>query len=112
MDIIMIEEAGLNIEAGNPVTSSLITFASFSIFGFIPLVPLLFTNRIGIPQKNTVVVASAVITLGVLFILGFSKSFLVKSKWYISSFETILLGFLASGAAFFVIRAFGQGIIG
>lgn len=108
----IIEKLGMRAEVGQPIVNSLITFFSFSLLGFIPLIPLIISPWIKFAKKETYVIVSGVLTMAILFILGFSKSLLVKSKWYVSSFETIFLGIVAALGAFAATRAFGQTIIG
>jgi VIT1/CCC1 family predicted Fe2+/Mn2+ transporter len=76
----------MRAEAGSPIVNSFITFFSFSLFGFVPLIPLIISSRLQFVQKHTYVILSGILTMITLFILGFSKSMIVKSKWYISSF--------------------------
>ena len=45
IEIIMIEKLGLQLEEGNPLLNSFLTFISFTLFGFIPLIPLLFSFK-------------------------------------------------------------------
>lgn len=80
VEIIMVQKLGLQLQGGSPLLNSNITFLSFTLFGFIPLIPLMFYSRFNKVPKETFVLISGVITMVTLFILGFSKSRIVKSR--------------------------------
>jgi VIT1/CCC1 family predicted Fe2+/Mn2+ transporter len=72
-----------------------------------PLTPFLvaYDNNLTIDRSYTA--ATICIAAFFLFVLGFGKSFVTSAKWYISTFETILIGALSAAAAFLIGMAFG-----
>lgn len=108
LKVMMIEELQLIPDEENPFRNSLVTFFSFCIFGLMPLIPFLVakTNNIELDSRFTI----AVLIIGVvfLFLLGFGKSFVTSAKWYVSAFETILIGAISAGASYGIGTLFGE----
>ena len=93
-------EGGLNDpEYESPLKSGFITFFSFLIFGFIPLVPYFFNNQV---SYSALFVISILSTGLALIILGFIRALISKSSLIISIFETVILGAVASSLAYTV----------
>lgn len=78
----MIEELGLSSDEENPFTNSIVTFFAFAIFGLMPLLPFLVAKGQHMEMKVMFVWIAVIITVFFLFVLGFSKSLIVLSKWY------------------------------
>jgi VIT1/CCC1 family predicted Fe2+/Mn2+ transporter len=87
----------------------MVTFLSFAIFGLMPLLPFIIAKAAKIQYKSDYVIISSVLTVFFLFVLGFSKSLVVLSKWYLSSGEAILIGFLSAAAAYGMGKALNVG---
>lgn len=47
-------------------------------------------------------IASSILTLFALFMLGFIKSRFANRKWWYSGIETILVGAIAAGASYLI----------
>ncbi len=94
VDVMMLEELHLVEEGSSPAKNGLITFMSFVIFGFIPLVSYIIMALIpGGTGMPTVTFTLAIITTGVtLFILGAMKSRITRRSVLRSGFETLLIG--------------------
>lgn len=103
----MIEELGLSSDDENPFVNSLVTFFAFAIFGLMPLLPFVVAKGQKLEWKDMYVWVSAILTVFFLFVLGFSKSMIVLSKWYWSGLEAIFIGGLSAGVAYGVGYAFG-----
>lgn len=88
----------------HPIKNALVTFFSFVIYGFIPLVAYVFSSFSPFLMNNTFTVAS-VLTGLTLFTLGAVKSRLTLTNWFKSGMEMLLIG----GAA--AIVAYGIGYI-
>lgn len=58
---------------------------------------------------NTIIYTTIAVATFFLGVLGFAKSCVGGMTWYISVGETILIGAIASGAAFGIGKAFGEG---
>ena len=78
--------------------NSLITFFSFLIFGFIPLFAYVFDRFI---QWNNFYIAIFLTGIA-LILLGCIKYKITGKHWAMSAFETLIIGGLAAGIAYFV----------
>lgn len=108
LKIMMIEELQLIAGEENPITNSLVTFFSFALFGLTPLIPTIVAKAKDMDSLDSGVVIATIITATFfLGVLGFAKSLVGGMAWYISIIETILIGAIASGAAFGIGKAFG-----
>lgn len=106
----MIEELQLLAGEENPITNSLVTFFSFALFGLTPLIPTIVASAQSLDTLDSGVVIATICTAAFfLGVLGLAKSCVGGMIWYISVGETILIGALASGAAFGIGKAFGDG---
>lgn len=100
LDIMMVEE--LNIMPVDPeasvVTGGLITFASFMLFGMVPLLPYLvnliphFLNL----SSDAVLISSCVMTVLTLFALGSLKGSFVGQSWFLSGLYMATNGSIAA----------------
>jgi len=80
---------------GSPFKHGLVTFFSFALFGFIPLIPFLFD----LPHKfiiTTVIVGLSLIGIGIL------KSVYSAKSMFASALEVLLIGGFAATIAYFV----------
>ncbi|MDU8911818.1 VIT1/CCC1 transporter family protein [Aestuariicoccus sp. MJ-SS9] len=92
----MIEgEYGLASVDPHPTRAALATFGAFLVAGMIPLLPFLF----GLPQAFTV---STWMTMASFFAIGTYKSRWSLSPWWRSGLETLFIGGIAAGLAYFV----------
>ncbi|HEY5714028.1 MAG TPA: VIT1/CCC1 transporter family protein [Candidatus Gracilibacteria bacterium] len=82
----------------NPIWNGLATFVSFLIFGSIPLIPFFF-REVGGDQAFK---ASCVATIFALVLLATLKWKVTKTSFFRSVFETVLVGGVAAGVAFWV----------
>ncbi|WP_299667373.1 VIT1/CCC1 transporter family protein [uncultured Ruegeria sp.] len=93
---LMIEgEYGLGSVEPHPIKAAMATFFAFLVAGMIPLLPFLLS----IEGAFTV---SAWMTAGVFFAIGAMKSRWSLAPWWRSGGETLLIGGLAAGIAFWV----------
>ena len=98
LSFMMGSELGLdNILDENPVITALVTFISFICFGFIPLFPFVFFGS----SDNTFLI-SAISTGFALVVLGILRAFITRQSPFKKIFETLFVGALASGVAYFV----------
>jgi VIT1/CCC1 family predicted Fe2+/Mn2+ transporter len=101
IDTMMKEELELFIEKEHPLKSALITFGSFIGMGFIPLIT--FIIGIFVPTvNNNAFIISLILSLTSLFLVGVTKGYLLKRKWYISGIQTLGIGSLAAITAYVV----------
>ena len=81
----MIEELQLLAGEENPFTNSVVTFFSFMIFGFTPLIPTLIAHSQGlIHMTNAIMIQTIIISVVFLIVLGFGKSCVGGLPWYCS----------------------------
>ena len=106
IDIMMIEELGLFDTHEIPWKNGLITFISFIIFGFIPLIPYVVDARIHSTTNLSIFGISIGLTVGALFLLGALKSILVGKNFAIAGCETLLMGAISAGTAYLIGLAF------
>ncbi|PIR93585.1 hypothetical protein COT97_05865 [Candidatus Falkowbacteria bacterium CG10_big_fil_rev_8_21_14_0_10_39_11] len=99
LDIMMVEELQLIEDDGSPVKNAFVTFFSFQIFGFIPLIAYVFSRFIPLFEQSTFIIA-ALLTAITLFILGALKVKLTDKNWFKAGLETLVVGGLAAGAAY------------
>jgi VIT1/CCC1 family predicted Fe2+/Mn2+ transporter len=82
----------------SPVRSALITFASFIMFGAIPLLPYIF-NIVFFDGKF---MTASVFTAFALALLGFIRAKFTKERIFTSMLEIVGLGMMAAFIAYFV----------
>lgn len=106
LDTMMKEELGIMEEEESPIWSALTTFVSFLVFGFIPL--LIFVLSYFTPIfKNHVFLVACILTGVTLFMLGAFKVKFTFQKWYISGLEMLMIGGVASIAAYLIGKVLG-----
>jgi VIT1/CCC1 family predicted Fe2+/Mn2+ transporter len=101
IDVMVQEEHGMSLNAGDPRMAGLVTFGAFFVAGAVPLVPFVVNWLAGeiIPSPFVV---SAVLTALTFFITGALKSRIVALPWQREGFETLLVGGAAAGIAWLV----------
>ena len=77
----------------DPKISGLITFASFALFGLIPLLSYILAINY---SKNNKFMKTYISTIASLFVLGSIQSKFTEEKWYSSGFYVSLYGLIAS----------------
>ncbi|MGG0658648.1 VIT1/CCC1 transporter family protein [Rummeliibacillus pycnus] len=99
-DFMMKYELGLEKpEPKRALTSSATIGGSYILGGLIPLFPYMV-----IPNANSALFISVIMTLIALFIFGFVKGTFTGSKPFKSAIQTTLVGGLAAGIAFLIAR--------
>ena len=89
-----------------PVRHGLATFVAFVTAGAVPLVPYAFD---GIAEDRFV--ASAALSLAVLFIVGAARSRVGTGTWWANGLEMLGLGIIVGAAAYFA-GAFVASLVG
>lgn len=101
VDIMMVEELGIIESKENPLKNAFVTFFSFGIFGFIPLLAYVLAGLFSFLKQNEFMIA-CILTLLTLFTLGALKVKVTQRNWIKSGLEMVIVGGLASGAAYLV----------
>lgn len=100
VDFMMNHELELSDPRGdNPVLTGFATFASFLIFGAIPLLPFIFAGE---ASPSSVFIHSIIGTFIALLLLGFLKWKIVGASLHKSLFEVLVVGGAAALVAFSV----------
>lgn len=84
-----------------PLKSAIVTFLSFVIAGFAPLIAYVFASFIPLFRMYSFISAS-VITGLTLFVVGALKQFVTDVKWYLVGLEMLLVGGLSATVAYLV----------
>lgn len=82
----------------SPIKNATMTFISFIIFGFIPL--LAYVLQFFYSNIGNAFGISIVLTLIALFVLGAVKSKITNKSWFMSGVETLIIGGIAAGVAY------------
>jgi vacuolar iron transporter family protein len=101
LDIMMVEELGMIEPTQSPLKNSLVTFGSFCVFGFVPVLAYVVSKVIPAIKPFAFPAASALTAL-TLFTLGAVKTKLTNRRWYVSGLEMMLVGSVAAGAAYLI----------
>ena len=105
VDIMMVEELNLMpIDPDHsPMVGGLVTFASFMIFGTVPLLSYLVNLIPGVNMSSDVAFgASCVLTVLTLFLLGAIKGSFVGQTWWISGLSMACNGSLAAACGWLI----------
>ena len=101
VDIMMNEELGLTIDPNtSPLKSAIATGGAYSFGALMPVLPYLFL------MPGSGLLASAAITLLVLFGVGAAKTVVTGKSLMRSGLESVMIGGIAACAAFFAGRLF------
>jgi VIT1/CCC1 family predicted Fe2+/Mn2+ transporter len=102
VDTMMHEELGILEEKhDSPVKDALVTFLSFVLFGFMPLITYVLASFIPLFEQNTFVIAT-ILTLMTLFTVGAIRKSVTGGSWIKSGVEMLLMGSAAAFVAYIV----------
>ena len=102
VDTMMADELNLMEEKTSPVKKGAVTFVSFALVGFIPLIPY-FLSFFSEAVKEIVYPFSVVMTFIAFFFIGSAKVYVTEKNWFRSGLETLLIG----GAAAIIAYSIG-----
>lgn len=101
VDVMMKEELNMVRETKPPLVSGMVTFASFILVGFIPLITYVWELVSGIKVENAFL-ATSILTGAAFLIIGYLKSIVAKTGKIKGIMETLLLGGVAATVAYYV----------
>lgn len=101
IDVMMVEELGILSESDSPLKNALVTFFSFVVFGFIPILVYVLAKFIPGLGSYTFIIACALTGL-TLFCLGALKVKITSKNWFLSGLEMLIVGGIAAAAAYLV----------
>ena len=101
VDTMLTDELGLSLSGPNPWKAGFATFASFLFVGILPLAPFLigWFAPGSIPDPF---LWSAVATGIAFFLIGTAKANFVEQRWYWAGLETLVVGGIAAGLAYWI----------
>ncbi|MEQ9232117.1 MAG: VIT1/CCC1 transporter family protein [Cyclobacteriaceae bacterium] len=100
VDVMMKEELEMTKETKSPLAMGGVTFLSFLIFGFVPLI--IYVVDYLTPLNNDLFLIASVLT-GICFVLiGWMKSMVTNSSRFRGILETLILGGAAATLSYFV----------
>jgi VIT1/CCC1 family predicted Fe2+/Mn2+ transporter len=100
VDVMMKEELQMIEERKSPLAMGAVTYLSFLLIGLIPLLVYVIDFSSG-PVANLFEISCALTAFGFL-IIGYLKSFVTETSRIKGIAETLLLGALAAGLAYFI----------
>lgn len=100
VDEMMVGEHGLLKDEKNPKVNGLITFVSFCLLGAIPILPYFWAFASGTEIKHSFMIA-CIFTAIAFVIIGALKGYINKTNLTKGVLETLMLGGIAAGVAFF-----------
>ncbi len=100
VDIMMKEELELMPEKRSPVIIGAVTYLSFVIIGLVPLLVYVWDFTVGFPGQ--VFFWSSALTFSGFALIGFLKTYVTETSILRGVAETLLLGAIAAGVAYFV----------
>jgi len=101
VDTMLHEELGLFEDDTNPLKSAIVTFLSFVIAGFMPLIAYVFASQGSFLAQNQFLL-SCVITGMTLFFVGALRQIVTGVKWYKGGLEMLLVGGLSAAVAYMI----------
>lgn len=106
VDIMMVEELNLMPldEDESPIKNGMVTFASFVVFGLIPLLAYIATANVTekTSGSDTVFIIACVLTALTLFALGAVKAKIVRQKWWLGGGNMLLVGIVTATVSFLI----------
>lgn len=101
IDIMMREELGLSLDQTvSPLKSGIATGGAYAFGALMPIIPYLFM------QPSSGLIASAALTLSVLFGVGAAKTIVTGKNTWRSGLESMAIGGLAAAATFIAGKIF------
>ena len=100
VDVMMKEELEMSEETKSPIAMGGVTFLSFLIFGFIPLV--IYVIDYLHPLEASLFAISSFLTGATFVLIGALKAFVNQTKIWRSILETLFLGGAAATLAYYV----------
>jgi len=101
IDVMMVEELGILASNESPLKNALVTFFSFGLFGFVPLLAYVVVRLVPGFAANTFGMA-CVFTAATLFGLGALKVKVTGRHWLKSGLETLVIGGITAAAAYLI----------
>ena len=98
----MVWELNLLPVNSNPVLNGIVTFLSFSIFGFVPIMPFVIDYITDIGSYWFLDKISLIITIIAMFLLGAISGKFTRHNIYLNGIKTVFLGLIAGLTSYLV----------
>lgn len=102
VDVMMKEELEMSEETKSPLTMGAVTFLSFLIFGFIPLITYVLAYFDILPKDGNLFLISSILTGVVFALIGYLKALVNQISIFRSVLETLFLGTAAASLSYLV----------
>lgn len=102
VDVMMKEELEMSYETKAPLAMGGVTFLSFLIFGFVPLLVFVLEYLGFLNQEEPLFLYSSVLTGAMFVLIGYFKAIVNQTKVLRSILETFFLGAAAASLAYWV----------
>jgi VIT1/CCC1 family predicted Fe2+/Mn2+ transporter len=99
VNTMLTEELGLRLTTPSAIRAAIVTFIAFLFVGFIPLFSFVWQLMSSFPVELAYAWSTGLTAIA-FFGVGAAKSRFVEQKWYVSGFETLLVGGTAAGLAY------------
>lgn len=90
-------DTGIPRDVRSPLGDGIVTFISFLIFGFVPLIPFVFYTSSSASDSFLI---SSFGTAGAFFIMGSLRRLIIDKNFFALGLETLLVGSLASAISY------------
>lgn len=108
VDTMLLEELDLQKTTSSPWRAAVATFAAFSLFGFIPLIPY-FVPLVELPD---LFMTSCVLSSAAFMLLGAWKGYVLERSLIRDGIQTLLIGGIAAVLAYSIGALLHAGIAG
>lgn len=100
VNVMMKEELEMTLDDKSPIKIAGVTYFSFILIGLIPL--LVYVWDFLSPIGGNLFLLSSILTGAGFILIGIMKSYITRSGIFRGIMETLLLGIIAAGVAYFV----------
>ncbi len=101
VETMMVEELGLLPDQGSAAISALVTFVSFLVWGFLPLLTYVLIYFFPGLSPHAFAI-SCLLTATGIFAAGSLRSLVIAKRWWIAGLEMLLIGGAAAGVAYLI----------
>ncbi len=101
VETMMVEELGLLPHQGSALTAAMVTFFSFLLWGFLPLLTYVLISFFPALSERAFTISCILTALGI-FTAGSLRSRFIAKSWWRAGLEMLVVGGAAAGVAYLV----------